>query len=275
MNQEHQPSEALAQLGGQAGLDAIVKVVREAGQRALSLATEVAQGHWEKKSDESPVTVADREVESIIKSYLEKAHPHIAFEGEETGKNDTVAEWSFLLDPIDGTRSFLRGIPTWSTLLSLTHRGESKLGIAHFPADGDMLIGIENLGTVCNGKPVKLSSVAALKDATVSHGLIHQFTDDGYDDLLCALGKRTYVQRGFADFDGYRKLLLGYVDAMIEPGPYPWDLAPASVMVRAAGGRFSDFEGRLRIDGRSSVASNGLIHDELLALVREHPKGQT
>lgn len=267
--------EALKVIGGQDGLSAIEAVVREAGRKALALAEEVAAGNWEKKSDESPVTVADREVENIIKRYLETTYPGIAFEGEETGKNATHAEWSFLLDPIDGTRSFLRGIPTWSTLLALTRRGEPMLGLAHFPADGDMLIGIDQVGTVCNGKPVALSQVAHLKDATVSHGLLHQFTDEGYGDLLCALGKHTYVQRGFADFDGYRKLLLGYVDAMIEPGPQPWDLAPASVMVRAAGGRFSDFLGAARIDGRSSVASNGLVHDDVLALIARNPRASS
>ncbi len=264
-------SEAIDKLGGQGGLDELLSVVREAGKEALGLAERVTAGEWEKKSDESPVTVADRSVEDIIRAYVERRHPQLAFEGEETGKSEHEAEWSFLLDPIDGTRSFLRGIPTWSTLLALTHRGVPQLGIAHFPADGDMLIGIEGVGTTHNGNAVSLSSTATLKEATVSHGLLHQFTDEGYDDLLCALGKHTYVQRGFSDFDGYRKLLLGYVDAMIEPGPRPWDLAPAAVMLRAAGGRFSDFSGAPRIDGRSSIASNGRIHDELLALVQAHP----
>ncbi|MCA9602631.1 MAG: inositol phosphatase, partial [Myxococcales bacterium] len=216
----------------------------------------------------SPVTEADKAVEAHLREVFDKHFPTFAFLGEETGKKESASGLRFIVDPIDGTRAFLRGIPTWSVLLGIECDGVPVVGIAHFPADGDMLVGATGHGVTHNGGRVAVSQVESLDDAVISHGSLLQFTGASMDALLGALGRGTYTQRGFCDFDGYRKLLLGQVDAMIEPGIQAWDICPAAVLVREAGGRFTDFEGTDSIHSGTAIASNGRIHDALLALVK-------
>lgn len=262
----------LSLLGGHSAVAALVAEVRAAGRLALDLYAKGAANRAVRKPDRSPVTEADRAVEDHLRSHMARAFPGIGFLGEETGEENAEAELRFVVDPIDGTRSFLRGIPTWSILVGLEHRRVPVLGVAHFPADGDMLVGIQGHGATSEDArgtrtPLRVSEVDSLEHAVISHGSLLQFTGSGHDALLTALGNETYTQRGFTDFDGYRKLLHGQVDAMLEPGIQAWDICPAAVLVREAGGRFTSFSGRDTVHEGTSIASNGRIHDALLALV--------
>jgi histidinol-phosphatase len=259
----------LSRIGGKAAVDALVGEIRAAGRLALDLYAAGAAGRATRKPDRSPVTEADRAVENHLREYMQRAFPGVGFLGEETGEDNATAALRFVVDPIDGTRSFLRGIPTWSILVGLECDRVPVLGIAHFPADGDMLVGIQGQGATSNGQPLKVSEVDSLEHAVISHGSLLQFTGSDHDALLLALGRKTYTQRGFTDFDGYRKLLHGQVDAMIEPGIQAWDICPAAVLVREAGGRFTSFTGKESIHEGTSIASNGRIHDALIQLVRE------
>ena len=173
-----------------------------------------------------------------------------------------------MVDPIDGTRAFIRGLPTWSILFGVEAEGEPVLGVAFLPAAGDLFIGARGHGATCNGRPLHLSRVAKLEDALVCHGGLQQFTADGLEGALPALSRATYTTRGFADFDGYRQLLLGRADAMVDPAVQPYDLCPAAVLVREAGGRFTAFDGTETIHGGSGLATNGPLHDALVALLR-------
>ena len=136
------------------------------------------------------------------------------------------------------------------------------------PAAGDLFVGVRGVGSHANGRPVRLSSVERLDEAVVSHGGLAQFTDAGVGGALTKLATSTFTQRGFADFDGYRQLLLGRVDAMVDPGTTPWDLCAAAAIVRAAGGRFTSVSGEESIYAGGAVASNGLVHDALVELLR-------
>ncbi|HJK95448.1 MAG TPA: inositol monophosphatase family protein [Polyangiaceae bacterium LLY-WYZ-15_(1-7)] len=257
----------LDRIGGAHALDHLVDAVLEAGEIALRLYRGGAAARTERKPDRSPVTEADREVERHLRAYLDEAHPAAAFLGEESGEGAGTSDLRFVVDPIDGTRAFVRGIPTWSILLGLEAEGEPVLGVAYMPAAGDLFVGVQGHGATANGRPCRVSQVADAADAAIGHGALAQFTDEGMGPALERLAVGTDTQRGFADFANYRELLLGRLDAVVDPGVQPYDVCPAAVLVREAGGRFSDFGGAPTIHGRGFVASNGPVHDAILALL--------
>ncbi|MEM1418096.1 MAG: inositol monophosphatase family protein [Myxococcota bacterium] len=258
----------LGRLGGRRGLDLLVDEVLAAGDLALGMQRDVLRGEGiERKADASPVTVADRAVEERLRAHVAAHHPEAGWLGEETGRAGEGAALRFVVDPIDGTRAFLRGLATWSVLVAVEAEGEPVVGIAYLPAAGDLFVGVRGGGAYANGRPCRLSSVDALGEALVSHGALAQFTDVGLEAALPALARGTYTQRGFADFAGYAALLRGQADAVVDPGVQPYDVAPAAVLVREAGGRATDLRGVPTVHGEGFVASNGLLHDALLALV--------
>lgn len=257
-------------IGGRAALVELVDEVLAAGEEALRLYRAGAANRSKRKPDRSPVTEADETVEKRLSMYLRKRYPEAGFLGEETGAaGPSEAGLRWVVDPIDGTRAFIRGIPTWSILVGLEADGRPVLGVAYMPGDDDLFIAIDGEGAWGNGRPLHVSRVDSLDDAVVSHGALSQFTDLQLGHLLPRLGQRTYTQRGFADFDGYRQLLLGRLDAMVDPGVAPWDICAAAVLVREAGGRLTDLEGDETIHGGGALASNGAVHDALLALLAE------
>lgn len=261
----------LGRIGGPATLGALVREVRAAGAEAQAIFA-ATRGAVEKKPDRSPVTAADRAVEARLRAFLEREVPGAAFLGEETGRGGAEgAALGWLVDPIDGTRAFVRGLSTWSVLVALLDDGEPAVGIAYLPAEDDLYLGVRGAGATRNGEPLRVSAVASLADALVSHGALAQFSSDALGRALLALRGATEAQRGLADFDGHRNVLRGRADAMIDPGVQPWDVAAAALLVREAGGRFSTLRGSPRLadvarDG-GAVVSNGLVHDALLDLV--------
>jgi histidinol-phosphatase len=258
----------LDRVGGRKALVELIDEVLGAGEEALRLYRGGAANRMRKKPDSSPVTEADEAVERRLMKHLLKRYPDSGFLGEETGSSGPPgAGLRWVVDPIDGTRAFIRGIPTWSILLGLEADGEPVLGIAYMPAAGDLFVAVTGDGARGNGRPLSVSKVDDLADAAVSHGALSQFTDLQLGHLLPLLGERTYTQRGFADFDGYRQLLFGRVDAMVDPGVSAWDICAAAVLVREAGGVLTSLDGEPTIHGGGAVATNGLIHDALLSLL--------
>ncbi|MBW2160493.1 MAG: hypothetical protein JRH14_11135, partial [Deltaproteobacteria bacterium] len=133
------------------------------------------------------------------------------------------------VDPIDGTRAFVRGLPTWSVLVGIEADGVPVAGIAYMPAAGDLFAAVQGHGTTHNGVPVHVSKLSPLADATVTHGCLQQFTDSGVGEALVRLAGACDSARGYPDFDGYRQVLLGRSDAMVDPGVQPYDIcAPRS-----------------------------------------------
>jgi histidinol phosphatase-like enzyme (inositol monophosphatase family) len=261
-------SADLDRIGGRAALDDLVGEVLAAGNDALRMYLGGAGERATKKSDRSPVTEADHAVEVRLRAYVTRRYPKAAFVGEETGASEGDAALRFVVDPIDGTRAFLRGIPSWSVLVAVAIDGVPAIGIAYMPAQDDLFVGALGHGAYVNGRPVRLSSTQRLTDAVVSHGALGQFTDAGRESDLVRLARATYTQRGFADFEGYKQLLLGRVDAVIEPSIREWDVMPAAVLIRAAGGRMTAYDGTDALDTGHVVSSNGLVHDALLELLR-------
>ncbi|MDH3202679.1 MAG: inositol phosphatase [Myxococcales bacterium] len=258
-------------IGGSGALHALTDVIVRAGEIALK--------HFdrgvipERKPDRSPVTAADREVEQVIRDYVMERYPHAEFYGEETGRHGDNAELRFIVDPIDGTRAFIRGLPTWSVLLGIEVEGSPVVGIAYMPSAGDLFVGALGQGTTHNGEQAHVSKVTSLSDATVMHGSLQQFTEAGVGDTLVGLAGACDSARGYPDFDGYRQVLLGRADAMVDPGVKPWDICAAAVLIREAGGRLTSMTGEETIYGGSAVASNGAIHDDLVAALGATSKG--
>lgn len=253
----------ISRIGGPEGLRALEEIARRAGDAALK--------HFrrgivpEKKPDRSPVTVADREAEQIIRDYVVSAYPDAGFLGEETGTREGSTGLRFIVDPIDGTRAFVRGWSTWSVLLGIEAEGEPVVGIAYMPADDDFFVAVQGKGATHNGNPVRVSKIGPLADATVTHGGLQQFTMTGVGEALIRLSEASDIARGCPDFDGYRQILLGRSDAMVDPGVQPYDICAPAVLIREAGGRFTSFRGEETIYGGGAIASNGIIHDELVA----------
>lgn len=258
----------LDRIGGRAALRALVDEVLACGEDALALYRGGAGNRVQQKPDRSPVTEADRAVEDRLSAFLGRTFPEAGFFGEESGRRASASSLEFIVDPIDGTRSFVRGLPTWTILVGLVDAGKPVAGVAYMPAAGDLFVGVKGDGAEHNGRPCRVSAVASLDDAVVSHGGLGQFHAQGLSDRLPRLAERVYTMRGYSDFDGYRQLLAGRVDGMIDPDVKPYDICVPYLLVHEAGGRMTSIEGHETFDAGSGLASNGPLHDALLTLMR-------
>jgi histidinol-phosphatase len=247
-------------------LNAALDAAREAGALALRYFT----GRFEVtvKPDHTPVTQADREAEVAIVSRLRAAFPDVGFLGEEFGAQGVQAR-RWIVDPIDGTKNFVRGIPYWATLIALEEDGEITLGVVHAPATGDLLWARRGQGAFANGRPLHVSAVDRLADATMIHSGLNYMKAEGgrvWPGFI-RLVDATQRQRGFGDYFGYTFVLRGQAELMIECDLKPWDLAPLKVLLEEAGGRLTDFEGKPTIYSGTALASNGELHAAALAVL--------
>ena len=248
-------------------LDTALEVAREAGAIALRY----FRGPFEVriKADQSPVTEADHAVEQAIVERLRRGFPDIGFLGEEFGAEGSQ-ERRWIVDPIDGTKNFVRGIPYWATLLALEEEGEVTLGVVHAPATGDLFWARRGEGAFANGVRLRVSAVDRLAEATLLHSSLSYLRaprPGGYWDGFLRLVDATERQRGFGDYYGYTFVLRGQAELMLEADLKPWDLAPFKVLFEEAGGRLTDFEGRPTIYSGTVLASNGRLHEAALALL--------
>jgi histidinol-phosphatase len=214
--------------------------------------------HVETKPDLSPVTDADRAAERMLRERIARERPGETVLGEEEGDDGGASRW--IVDPIDGTRNFSRGIPVWATLLALERDGLVVCGVASAPALGRRWWAARGEGAWRDGEPMGVSSVSSLEEATIS------FSRSGLDDpKLLALAARAWHVQPFSDFWAHLLVAEGAIEISVEHEMNTWDNAALQVIVEEAGGRFSDLHGRSRIDGGSAVSTNGLLHDEVLA----------
>lgn len=217
----------------------------------------------ETKPDLTPVTESDRAVEAELRRILGAERPADAILGEEQGAAGSSSR-RWLLDPIDGTRNYSRGIPVWATLIALEEDGVVRLGVVSAPALSHRWWAERGSGAFADGESIRVSQISRVEDSVLSFGL---------EESLSALARRAWHTRGFGDFWSYMLVAEGGVDGTVDgPGVGEWDLAATQVIIEEAGGRFSDFLGEARIDRGSAVASNGLIHDDLLAALAEQSR---
>lgn len=221
----------------------------------------------ETKPDLTPVSEADRAVERAIRERLERDRPHEPVLGEEEGGEDARDGARWILDPIDGTKSYVRGVPVWATLIALERDGEAALGMASAPALGRRWWATRGEGAFAAGRPIHVSRVARLEDAVVSTTSVKAVVSHGYGPAYEAIARRSWAARGFSDFWQHMLLAEGSVDVAVEPIVALWDVAAVQVIVEEAGGRFTDLRGDRTTRGGDCLTSNGLLHDELLELL--------
>ncbi len=217
------------------------------------------------KSDASPVTAADRGAEEILRARIARAHPGHGIIGEEVGNERADAEFVWVLDPIDGTKSFITGVPLWGTLIALLHRGQPVLGCIHQPVLGQLMIG-DAAGTTLNGSPVRCRATARLEEATLltSDPLNPAKYQNGaaYD----ALQRRARLVRTWGDCYGYLLVASGWADVCLDPIMNPWDIAAVVPIIRGAGGVVTDWHGASAYPAESTVASaTPALHADVLA----------
>ena len=219
------------------------------------------------KADATPVTQADRGAEQAIREVLGRAFPDHGFLGEELGAvGDQQRRW--IIDPIDGTKNFIRHLPVWATLIGLEEQGEIVAGVIHNPVTGELLAARRGGGAWSNGERVRVSAIADLDEATLLHAGLKLLREAGYWDGFVRLVDATGRQRGFGDYLGYTLVAEGKAEIYVETDLKPWDLAPCKVIVEEAGGRFTDLAGVPSIYHGSGFASNGHLHEVALALLR-------
>jgi len=227
----------------------------------------------ELKGDRSPVTRADRECEQRIVEVLRGAFPDYGVLGEEFGEHaaGAAARPKWIIDPIDGTKNFIRGIPYFATLIGLEEDGEITAGVIYAPAVDDLLYAQKGQGAFDRNGRVHVSSIPTLKQGMVLFGGLDIFRQHGYWAGFERLVRGSGRQRGFGDYFGHTFVARGQAEAMVELDLKPWDLAAIKIIVEEAGGRFTDFDGTATIYGGTAIASNGAVHDEIIALLRQSP----
>ena len=221
------------------------------------------------KSDRSPVTIADKSCEKFLTGELTKKFPGHGFYGEEFGDNSAGSEFRWIIDPIDGTRNFTRGIPYWGTLCGLEHNGEMVAGIMALPALKKLYYASKGHGAFCNGKRIKVSKLTELEKSTVVFGGLSYFVGTKYERAFLDIIKSSYHDRGFGDCFGYTFVADGQAEAMLDPVVSPWDVAAIKPIIEEAGGIFTDFEGTPTIYNRTGLAGNPYIHESILKRLRE------
>ena len=222
----------------------------------------------ESKPDLTPVTDADRQVEREMREQLERARPADAVHGEEYADTGTGPR-RWVIDPIDGTKNFVRGVPVWATLIALQQDERTVVGVVSAPALGRRWWAASGRGawtgsSISDARPCHVSRVGELGDAYLAYSSLFGWeTLDRLPQFLEVL-RRVWRTRAFGDFWSHMMVAEGAVDASCEPEVFLWDLAALQIIVTEAGGRFSDLSGVDRPDGGSVVCSNGLLHDAML-----------
>jgi histidinol-phosphatase len=226
----------------------------------------------EYKGDRSPVTQADRECEQRIVQVLRESFPDYGIVGEEFGEQGdapTAGRPRWIIDPIDGTKNFIRGIPYFATLIGLEEEGEITTGVMYAPAVDDLLYAQQGYGAFDRGGRLQVSRVGSLREGLVLFGGIDIFRQAGRWNAFERLVRASGRQRGFGDYFGHTFVARGQAETMVELDLNPWDMAAVKIVIEEAGGRFTDFAGVPTIYGGNAVASNGFVHDEVLGLLRE------
>jgi histidinol phosphatase-like enzyme (inositol monophosphatase family) len=221
----------------------------------------------EYKADRSPVTIADRESEMLLRGRIEERYPEHGILGEEFGVARPGAPLRWLVDPIDGTQSFIRGVPLYGVMLGLVQDGEALVGVVHFPALGDTAVAWRGGGCWWNGVRARVSSVARLEDATLLSTDPLGYAAAGKEEAYQRLRGGVRMERGWGDCYGHALVATGRAEIMLDPVLHEWDAAPLIPMVEEAGGRFTDWRGRRTLSGGDGIATNGALFDAVMAMV--------
>jgi histidinol phosphatase-like enzyme (inositol monophosphatase family) len=240
---------------------------REAGEITLRWFGGLVE--HEAKGDGSPVTRADREAEEHIRTRIQDRFPDHGILGEEFGETNRGAEVRWILDPIDGTRSFMRGVPLYGVLIGVEIAGDPVVGVAHFPALSETVAAGAGFGCHWNGNPCAVSDVSELEWSLVlttdMERILSRPQGAGFHQMMRA----SSFSRTWGDCYGHILVATGRAEVMVDPVLSPWDAGPLLTILEEAGGRFTDLSGEATIHGGSGVSSNGQMHDALLEALQQ------
>jgi len=253
-------------------LTELLNVAQEAahlgGRRALSyFRTDIAV---ETKADSTPVTQADRESEQVIRAFIGKHFPTHSVVGEELGEQKGSAAVRWIVDPIDGTKSFVAGVPLWGVLIGVEVNGVPSVGVIYTPASDEMVAAAKGHGCRLNGGPCSVSKVNKLADATLLTSDIRhcQKRSNAYD----ALAAQAKVVRTWGDAYGYLLVATGRAEIMLDPEMHPWDCAPMLPILEEAGGHFRDWSGKATIWGKDAFACNDALFAQVADVLKKEKK---
>ena len=220
------------------------------------------------KADDTPVTAADRAAEEFIRGEIEKKYPEHAILGEEFGGSEKNNMFRWLIDPIDGTKSFMRGVPLYAVLIGLEIEGQVSVGAACFPALDEMLSAADGEGCWWNGRRAHVSEIGSLDKAFVCYTNVRNMYRHGRGDAWERLNRAAFASRGWSDAYGYLLVATGRSEVMLDPIMSIWDCGPFPPIFREAGGYFGGWDGRPGHTFDEALACNAAILDEVLATIR-------
>lgn len=223
----------------------------------------------ELKSDNSPVTIADRESERLMREMIEARYPHHSILGEEEGETRPGAAFRWILDPIDGTKSFVAGVPMYAVLVGLERDGVPVVGAVAIPPLGDMVTAALGEGCLWNGRMARVSTTDRLSDAVISTTDTRHMREYGHEAAFERLSAKARLLRGWGDAYGHVLVATGRIDVMLDAVMNPWDCAALVPVVQESGGTFTDWDGVATIYGGGAISSNGALFQEVMKTIRD------
>ncbi len=226
----------------------------------------------ERKADDSPVTVADRQAEQHLRQCICGAYPHDAIIGEEFPQQPGTSGYTWILDPIDGTKSFIHGVPLYGTMIGVEYQGQSVIGVIHVPALRETVYAAKGNGAWYQQgdappRPARVSQTHPLSNGLFLTSEVANFYRTGRGDAYERLQAASRLSRSWGDCYGYMLVATGRAEVMVDPIAAVWDLAALVPIIEEAGGRFADWQGRPTIYSGEAVAANPLVFDEVLDLL--------
>jgi histidinol phosphatase-like enzyme (inositol monophosphatase family) len=222
----------------------------------------------QRKADNTPLTIADQQAEQKLRQMIGDYWPEHAIIGEEYGRSQTSSPYTWVLDPIDGTNSFVSGVPLYANLVALLKDDEPILGVINFPALNEMVYAVRGGGCFWNGRPAHVSNTQKLEDAVILCSELNTFANYGRAEKWQKLIEASYEQRTWGDAYGYALVATGRADVMVDPIMSVWDVAPMQVILQEAGGTLTDWQGETTIHHEESIATNKHLLQDVLALVK-------
>lgn len=246
-------------------IDVAIDAAKQAGELALKYFKNLPKVEY--KADSTPVTRADREAELLIRKIISKKFPDHGIIGEEFEAKNPSAPLKWVIDPIDGTKSFIRKLPLWSTLLAVLENGKPVIAVAYYPYVNEIFAARKSKGTYLNDKKTKVSKIKSLNQATLNHNSIKRIESHLPLNKFMQLYRQTEVQRNLSSY-AYNQILKGNIEIDLIGSGEIYDFAAPALLVEEAGGRFSDFSGKHSITSGNFIATNGLLHNNVLKILK-------
>jgi len=259
-------------------LDLALSAGKEAGRLTLRYFQQ-ANYEVERKSDASPVTIADRSAEQLLRERIAAAFPADGILGEEFGSTDGTSGYRWILDPIDGTKSFISGVPLYGTLVGIEHGGRAVAGVIYMPALDEGVYAATGQGSMYfrgeqEPRACRVSQKQKLSEGLFVTSQVDTFAKRGAAAAYEALQKAAYITRTWGDCYGYLLVATGRAEVMIDPILNVWDAAAVAPIIEEAGGTFTDWQGKPTIDAGEAIATNGNVLDEVLSITRGEPRNR-